>query len=317
MHSETLRRLRGVELYYASRIRERADAVCRRYAGAGTFGDYLRGMKSHVDVVVVATPTVSHRELTECALRSGKHVIVEKPAFMRASDADEVRAVAATSDRRVFVAENYFYKPVARHLRRTIAAGDLGIVRFVTINATKRQRSDGWRANPSLAGGGALFEGGVHWVSFASNIGLEVASVRGFPTGSPASALVVLQYSTGAVGTLAYSWELAAPFGGLRLSKVQGTGGAVTFESNGLLMVSSGRGRSVHFPLLHDPLGRSAMWVDFLRALKTGAEPQFTLAMAQRDLELLEAAGASPPGGHPRLTSPRSVGNVAAGVERE
>lgn len=274
-------------------------------------------MQSDVDVVVVATPTASHRALTEHALRSGKHVIVEKPAFMRSRDASEVQALAASCHRRVFVAENYFYKPVARYLRRTVSLGDLGDVRFVTINATKRQRSDGWRTDPSLAGGGPLFEGGVHWVSFASNLGLEVASVRGFGTRSRASALVVLRYATGAVGTLAYSWELAAPLGGLRRSKVQGTRGAVTFESNGLAMVTSGRARSLHLPLLRDPLGRSAMWEDFLRALRTGDDPQFTLPMAQRDLALLEEAGASLQGAGHSLTDDSVLDIVAAGVERE
>jgi predicted dehydrogenase len=295
IHARTLRRIGGVELFFASRDRARAEQFRRRYGGRRAFGSYDDGLaEPGVEVALVATPTVTHRHLTERSLCAGKHVIVEKPAFMRSSDADVVGAAASAAGRRVLVAENYAYKPVAAHLRRLIEAGDLGDVRFVALNATKRQPADGWRGDPSLSGGGALFEGGVHWISFASNLGLEVEDVTahrvGAADGPDRSTLVVFRYAGGAVGTLAHSWELVAPLGGLRLSKVQGTSGAVTFESNGLAAVTSGRRPSLKVMAVGDPLGYRAMHVDFLRALRTGDAPRFTLALAQRDLHLLERA---------------------------
>ena len=295
IHSRTLRRLGGVELLYASRDGARAEEYRRRFGGRRAFASYDAGLAdAAVDVAIVATPTATHRELALRALGAGKHVIVEKPAFMRAADADVVRAAASAAARRVLVAENYAYKPVAEHLRRLIGAGDLGEVRFVSLNATKRQAARGWRDDPALSGGGALFEAGVHWISFASNIGLEVRDVcayrAGAARGPDRSSLVVLRYANGAVGTLAHSWELAAPLGGLRLSKVQGTLGAVTFESNGLAAVTTGRRPSLRIPALGDPLGYRAMLADFLRALRTGEPARFTLELAQRDLLLLERA---------------------------
>jgi predicted dehydrogenase len=285
----------GVDLFYASRDAARAEEYRRRYGGRRAFASYAAGLaEPAVDVALVATPTVTHRDLAVLALQAGKHVIVEKPAFMRSDDADTVREVAASVRRQVFVAENYAYKPIADHLRRMIQGGDLGEVRFVNIDATKRRRVEGWRADPAASGGGALFEGGVHWVSFAANLGLEVEDVRAYragPAGGPErSTLVVFEYAGGVIGTLSHSWELAAPFGALRMSKVQGTLGAVTFESNGLAAVTSGRRRSVTLFGLRDPFGYGAMLADFLRALRTGRPPRFTLAMAQRDVRLLERA---------------------------
>jgi predicted dehydrogenase len=296
IHSRTLRRMRrDVELFYASRDAARAEEYRRRFGGRRAFGSYEAGLAdAAVDVAVVATPTATHRELALLAVDAGKHVIVEKPAFMRASDADVVGAAADAAALHVLVAENYVYKPVAAHLRRLIKAGDLGDVRFVTLNATKRQPANGWRSDPALSGGGALFEAGVHWISFASNIGLDVLDVQahraGATDGPDRSSLVVFRYANGAVGTLTHSWEIAAPFGGLRLSKVQGTRGAVTFESNGLAVVTTGRRRSLTLPALHDPLGYRAMLDDFLWAVQSGAPPWFTLEMAKRDLLLLEQA---------------------------
>jgi predicted dehydrogenase len=287
--------MEGVELFYASRDGARAEAYRRRFGGRRAFDSYEAGLADPaVAVAVVATPPVTHRQLALAALGAAKHVIVEKPAFLRAADADVVRAAADGAARRVLVAENYVYKPVAAHLRRLIGAGDLGEVRFVSLNATKRQPVRGWRGDPALSGGGALFEAGVHWISFASNIGLDVSAVDAYRVGtaggSDRSSLVVLRYANGAVGTLAHSWELAAPFGGLRLSKVQGTAGAVSFESNGLAAFTSGRRRSLLLPALRDALGYRAMLADFLRALRGGERPFFTLDMAQRDLRMLEQA---------------------------
>ena len=295
IHSRTLRRLCGVDLFYASRDGARAEEYRRGFGGRRAFGSYEVALADPaVDVVVIATPTVTHRELTLLALAAGKHVIVEKPAFMRAADADAVSAAADAAGVRVFVAENYVYKPVARYLRDVIEAGDLGEVRFISLNATKSQRAAGWRADPTLSGGGALFEAGIHWISFASNIGLDVMDVRAYRAGTvngpDRSSLVVIRYANGAIATLAHSWELAAPLGGLRLSKVQGTRGAVTFESNGLVIVTTGRRRSIRFPMLRDALGYRAMLRDFLRCVRMGVQPMFTLEMAKSDLQRLEHA---------------------------
>lgn len=295
IHSRVLRRVRGVRLSYASRDAARAEAFRRRYGGHRSYGSYEAALAdAGVDVAIVATPTSTHRPLALLAIEAGKHVIVEKPAFMRAMDADVVRTAAEEADRRVFVAENYFYKPIAEHLRRVVRSGDIGDVRFVSLNATKRQHVNGWRDDAALSGGGALFEAGIHWINFAANIGLDVADIRahrvGASDGPDRSSLVVFQYTNGAVGTLAHSWEIAAPFGGLRLSKVQGTLGAVTFESNGLAHVTTGRRRAFALPGFADPLGYRAMHRDFLMALRSDRPARFTLDMAQRDLALLEQA---------------------------
>ena len=296
MHSRTLRKIGDVQLLYASRDASRAERYRLKYGGQRAFGSYEAAVAdSAVDVAVIATPTVTHRDLAMLALGAGRHVIVEKPAFMRAADVASVRDAADRAGRRVFVAENYYYKPITARLRQLVAAGQLGDVRFVTVNATKRQKVDGWRQAPELSGGGALFEGGVHWVNFMASIGLDVAEVRAYRVGGrdgiDMSTLSVFRYSNGAVGTLAHSWELSAPFGGVRLSKAQGTTGTVTFESNGLAYAGTGTARSFGLPVLSgDFLGYRAMFTDFLRAIRTGAPAQFTLDLAERDLRLLEQA---------------------------
>src|SRR4029079_2437437 len=256
----------------------RAGQSPREFFGAGAFGSYAEALAdSRIDAVVVATTPDTHHALTLESLDAGKPVAVEKPAFLKSADFDRVRAVEAHSGRRVMVAENYCYKPIARALRDAITSGAFGDVRFLSLLAVKQQRSHGWRDDPAIAGGGALFEGGVHWVDLLANVGLEVASVQGYRPG-PAdglerSMLVVVRYTNGGVGTLTHSWEVPSPLRGVRISRVYGTEGAAAFESNGIFLQVTGKRRRLSFPGFRDLTGNSAMWTDFLDVIRTGRDP--------------------------------------------
>lgn len=295
MHGRTLARVDPrVRRYYASRNRDRADEYRRRFGGEGAFGSYEEALADPaIDVVLVATPPDSHLRLTLEALHAGKHVIVEKPPFLRATDFNVVEPAAQAARRQVYVAENYFYKPVLRELRALLPAGVIGDVYFIHLNAIKQQRTGGWRDDPARAGGGAMFEGGIHWISFAANLGLPLRCAHGFRAGDQRgpdrSMLVVLEYDGAAVGTLSYSWEVPSTFGGLRLSRIYGARGSIAFESNGLFLFVRGRHTALRFPGFRDMLGYRAMFRDFLSSIRDDRPPQFTLELARRDLQLLEA----------------------------
>jgi UDP-N-acetylglucosamine 3-dehydrogenase len=295
-HSRTLRRFKGeVRRFYASRNPRLAEQLRQQFRGAGSFRSYAEALASaEVDTVMVATPPDSHLELTLSALEHGKNAIVEKPAFLRSADFAAVRAAEARAGRRVLVAENYCYKPLARVLRQLVVSGALGEVRFLQLVAVKQQRVHGWRNDPGLAGGGALFEGGVHWIDLLANVGLHVESVQGFRPGDwegpERSMLVVAQYEEGGVGTLYHSWDVPSPMRGLRLSRLYGTRGSAVFESNGLFVVVRGGRSRLLFPGLRDISGYQGMFRDFIDVLRTGQEPVMTLARAQQGLELVEAA---------------------------
>ena len=292
----------SVRCSFASRDDTRAAEYARRYRGTAHWGSYAAAIADRrVDAVVVTTPTAIHLELALDALRAGKDVIVEKPAFLRSADVAIVERVAAGVGRCVFVAENYCYKPLTRVLHGIVASGELGDIRFVAINALSRHTPGGWRDEPVVAGGGALFEGGVHWMDFVAHLGLTVESVEGFRPGSAdsleRSMLVVLRFREGAVGTLHHSWEIPSRLRGLQLSRIAATRGSVTFESNGLFVHVHGPGISRWiFPGLRDISGYRAMFTDFLGALGDGKGSGMTLARARRDLELVERAVGTWPG---------------------
>ena len=281
-----------VRRWHWARSSESARSLATEHGGAAGPIELAAAIRlDGVDAVFITTPPDTHREIALEALRAGRHVIVEKPAFVSVDDFDAVEAGAAAAGRQVLVAENYWYKPLLRRIVEIIASGDLGQVRILSFNAPKLQPVSGWRADPDRAGGGALFEGGIHWVSFMASLGLEIATVEGWfpdaPAGHERSAVFVAEYAQGAVGVLTYSWEIPSTFKGLRLSRIYGTRSSLLFESNGLFLLRGGPRPRLWFPGLSDIQGYKAMLADFVRALETGEPPRFTLADARRDVELI------------------------------
>lgn len=296
IHSKTLAALDDrVVRYYASRAIEKAESFNRKFGGRGIFGSYDAAIQAeNIDAVLIATPPKQHLELTLKAIKAGKHVIVEKPPFLKAEDFASVREAQKQTDCRLFVAENYFYKPLAYKLRELIKSEVIGEVLFVHINALKLQvmNEEDWRSDLELSGGGALFEGGIHWINFVANLGLNLKTVSGFLPGGKMdrelSVLVALGYEDGAVGSLYYSWETPSLFKGLRISKIYGREGSITFESNGLFILVRGRKKRLIFPGVKDIAGYKGMFRDFIASIREGREPLFNLDLAERDLKLIE-----------------------------
>src|SRR5205085_11965326 len=144
------------------------------------------------------------------------------------------------------------YKPLAGYLRRQLASGaigDLVFASFVTIADRPKEAGD-WRNDEAMAGGDAFFEEGIHWLHLAGCLGPSITRIAGFrPVLAPAgpdrrvkSMLVAFDYDSGAVGTLLYSREVPSLFKGLRLSKLFGREGVLSFESNGVVALTRGRG---------------------------------------------------------------------------
>jgi len=306
-HASVLRGLnRRIPLHFASRDRARAEALGSRFGGAGTYASYEDALNAPaVRVAVVTTPPDRHLELTLAALEAGKDVVVEKPAFRTAEAFGRVREAAAAADRSVLVAENYFYKPVRRRLARLIGEGVVGDPLFVRLSGVKRQIARGWRADREVAGG-ALLEGGIHWVNFMTNLGLGEARVRGFRADPPAPAdqpateeslVLVFAFDSGCVGTLSFSWEVPSPLQGIRFSVVHGREGSIWFESNGIFLLARGRRTALSLlPGVRDLGGFRAMWTDFLTALSERREPEMTFDLAERDVRQVLTAYAGPDG---------------------
>ena len=303
VHSRQLSGLRpSIVCSYASRDAARAAEYCRVHKGSRSFSDYARAIADpDVDAVVVAVPPVFHLELTLDALAAGKHVLVEKPAFLTMADYQTVLEARDRAGRVVLVGENDHYKPLAVTLRRLLAEGRIGemvFAHFTTI-VKRLKAADDWRNDESMAGGDAFFEEGIHWLHIAGSLGPTIVpeSVHGYrppPSGTgpdrrAKSMLVAFRYDNGAAGALYYSREIPSMLKGLRLSKLYGRDGVITFESNGAFLLARGRGLPrPMFPGFRDIRGYQAMYRDFHRAIRHGGQPEMSLERAIEDQVLMD-----------------------------
>ena len=306
VHSRQLRALKGdIVAGYASRDRARSDALCREFGGTGVYADYTAAIEDpRVDAVVIAVPPSFHLPLTLQALAAGKHVLVEKPAFPRLADYETVREARDRAGRVVLVGENDHYKPLAVTLRRLLAEGAIGDMVFghFTTIAHRLKAADDWRNDEAMAGGDAFFEEGIHWLHVAGSLGPTIVSAQGHrPTPSSEgpdrrvkSMLVALRYDNGAVGSLYYSREIPSLLRGLRLSKLFGRKGVITFESNGGFVLARGAGMPrLIFPGFRDIRGYQAMYRDFAAAIREGRAPEMSLDRAIQDQVLMDQIYAS------------------------
>ena len=301
VHSRHLAALRGdIACSYASRDARKADDYCRRYGGAGQYSDYLAAIEDpRVDGVVIAVPPRFHLDLALRALAAGKHVLVEKPAFLRMDDYRTVVEARDRANKTVLVGENDHYKPLAvtlRGLLRDGAIGELVFAHFVTI-AKKLKEAGDWRNDETMAGGDAFFEEGIHWLHIANSLGPKIVEIQGFrpsvsrsgPDRRAKSMMVAFRYDNEAVGSLYYSREIPSLFRGLRLSKLFGRDGIITFESNGLFVVVRGKGvPRLLFPGVADIRGYKAMYRDFVTSIREGRQPEMSLERAIDDQRLMD-----------------------------
>jgi predicted dehydrogenase len=288
---------------YASRDQAKAEAYRRRFQGVASYSSYSAAIEDPlVEAVVVAVPPRFHRELTLQALAAGKHVLVEKPAFPALQDFHDVQKARDRAGKVVLVGENDHYKPLAITLRRLInegAIGEMVFAHFTTI-ARKLKASDDWRNDAAMAGGDAFFEEGIHWLHLANSLGPKIARVQGYrPSFSlngnsggdvrPKSMMVAFQYDNSAAGSIYYSREVPSLLRGLRLSKLYGRDGIITFESNGVFVLARGRGLPrLFFPGYSDIRGYKAMYRDFVQSIRNRTAPEMTLERAIDDHVLMD-----------------------------
>lgn len=124
-----------------------------------------------VDIVYVATPNTFHREHALLAIRAGKHVLVEKPFALNASEAREIVSTASLADVAVMEAMWTRFLPHMIRVRELVAAGMLGDIRAVQADHGQvLPAAADHRVNAPELGGGSLLDLGIYPISFAVDL---------------------------------------------------------------------------------------------------------------------------------------------------
>ncbi|MBI2082653.1 MAG: Gfo/Idh/MocA family oxidoreductase [Deltaproteobacteria bacterium] len=193
-----------------------------------------------VDAVTISTPNGFLAEIAIAALKSGKHVLVEKPMGRNLKEAQEMAAVAKSSGKILKIGFNHRYHPAIAKTKHLLSEGAIGKI----INIRARYGHGGrpgyekeWRGNPQLAGGGELTDQGVHivdllqWFAGMPDEAFAFLQTAVWPI-QPLedNAFGLFRYKNGMVASLHTSWT---QWKNLFSFEIFGTEGSLTIEGLG------------------------------------------------------------------------------------
>lgn len=139
-----------------------------------------------IDLIVVAAPNDAHFPVAKAALEAGKHVVVDKPFTLDASQARDLAALAARRGRMLSVYQNRRYDADFRTLGDVLASGRIGRpVYFEShFDRFRPQVRDRWRERP-VPGAGLWVDLGAHLLDQAvqlfgrpDTLQLDIAALR-------------------------------------------------------------------------------------------------------------------------------------------
>lgn len=109
--------------------------VRQRHPNVSTMSDYRTLINDNgVDAVVIATPVRTHYHLALEALRSGKHVLVEKPLAKSAQQAEHLMEEAMRRKLVLMVDHTFLYTPAVQKIRQLIGEGIIGDIFYYNGN---------------------------------------------------------------------------------------------------------------------------------------------------------------------------------------
>lgn len=131
-----VRNFRASDAWELAAVCDLDEARARKVVGDATTTDVETSLdrllaRDDIDGVAVATPANTHRAIGQRVLRSGKHLLVEKP--LAPSRAEAAVMVDEARDRGLVLMcdHTYCYTPVVRRIGSIVRSGELGDILFV------------------------------------------------------------------------------------------------------------------------------------------------------------------------------------------
>ena len=321
-HARSVAEIPGCRLVAAcDTIPAKAEALARQFS-VEAHTDYAALLRRpEVDVVIIATPSGTHAELGQAALRAGKHVLVEKPMDISLDRADALIAAAREAGLILGVVSQHRFDPAVVALRQAAQAGRLGQLNFGAAH-TKWYRtqayydSAAWRGTWALDGGGALMNQSIHYVDVLQYLMGPVAEVSAYTANRAHArievedvAVAALKFASGALGLIEAN-TAAYPGLSARLD-IYGTDGLVVIEND---QIKEWRLRSGEAPAAEVMagttttatssadiffLGHKRQIQDLAGAIRAGRPPQVDGIEGRKPLEIILAIYTSARTGRP------------------
>ncbi len=274
------------------------------------FQDY-RELLNQVDAVFILTPPHTHYALVIDCLNNGKHVFVEKPLCMEASEAIDIKKLAEDTDLIVETGYNLRFMPQLKLAKKFLERGHIGSV--VTINGYYLAEAAYLRKDKSFyldsrKGGGVLMDGLCHLIDisswFINSSIVEACGFAGTFDDLPVDNVVDIsvRFENGIIGHLQALWAPLSEYlhtGELKTIRITGNRGVIASElySGRIKEYRIGKGTHTLYPKnidLRSPmwaLGKSYLDQDttFINSIKDGINNLNNLKESVHIIEILDA----------------------------
>ena len=181
-HMEAFYEMPDVELIVVCDLNlPEATYFAEKWGAKIVVDDYRKLVKlEELDAISIATPNYLHAPMTIDFLNAGKHVLCEKPMATTWQDAQAMVDAAKLNNRRLMIEQSQRFQKDTQVLKWYADQGEFGRIYFVRTSWIRRKgtpvlnfekggsmgRGD-WFLYKEQAGGGALYDIGVHFIDLA------------------------------------------------------------------------------------------------------------------------------------------------------
>jgi UDP-N-acetyl-2-amino-2-deoxyglucuronate dehydrogenase len=178
---------------------------------------FLEENKGKMDVVAVCSPNGLHAEHTMDSLRSGYHVLCEKPMAITVEDCGKMINEAERANRRLFIVKQNRFNPPIEALKQAIEENRLGKIFSVQLSCfwnrnEKYYNESAWKGSLEMDGG-TLFTQFSHFIDLLywliGDIRLVYPITRNYAHQETIdfedTGVVALEFYNGALGTINYT----------------------------------------------------------------------------------------------------------------
>lgn len=233
VHVDTLADMPGIELAaLCTRRPERLAELADRYSVEKRYTDYRQLLADpDIDVVGITTHVYDHRDIAIDALRSGKHVFLEKPMAPTAADCDAMLDAAGQNGGFFMVGHICRFDPRVVLAKEAIDAGRIG--RIISMHARRNlTKVIGRQVLDDIS---ALLGDAIHdadlmlWFSQARPLHVYAQEVHPGQNKYPDVGWAMFRLDNDAVGVVESVWHLpeTTPFAIDARMEIIGTEGAI------------------------------------------------------------------------------------------
>ncbi len=187
----------------------------------------------------LCVPHDLHCEMAVAAARAGKHILVEKPLAISMPEANQVIAAAKENRVKLMTGHNMRYMGQHAKAKELVDQGVIGKPFLMVASVHVFGKIDGFRLSLKHQGGGTLIDSGVHRFDLIRWIMGDVKRLYGkkgrffnMEMEGEDTAVVLMEFASGAVGTFTCSWSAKAPKNEEFL-QIYGTQGSIITTYNG------------------------------------------------------------------------------------